>query len=66
MRVATPAMKLNVRIDEASSDGGLLKLSGVAGILPCEVTLTPGELRRLFRRVLRPATLALLFRRDPS
>ena len=31
MRVATPAMKLNVRIDEASSDGGLLKLPGEPG-----------------------------------
>jgi hypothetical protein len=66
MRVITPAMKIDVRIDEARSDGGLLKLSGVAGILPCEVTLTPGELRRLFARVLRPATLGLLLRRDRS
>jgi hypothetical protein len=59
-------MKLDVRIDEAAADQGLLKLSGVAGILPCEVTLTPAELRRLLGRVLRPATLALLLRRDRS
>lgn len=63
MRVVTPAMKLDVRIDAVKSDQGLLKLSGVAGILPCEVTLTPAELRRLFTKVLRPSTLALLFRR---
>lgn len=62
MRVVTPAMKLDVRIDDAAVDKDLLKLTGVAGILPCEVTLTPAELRRLFRKVLRPATLALLFR----
>lgn len=66
MRVVTPAMKLDVRIDDAKANQGLLKLSGVAGILPCEVTLTPAELRRLLIRVLRPGTLALLFRRNPS
>jgi hypothetical protein len=59
-------MKLDVRIDDAKANQGLLKLSGVAGILPCEVTLTPAELRRLLIRVLRPGTLALLFRRNPS
>ena len=63
MRVVTPAMKLDVRIDEAKADQGLLKLSGLAGILPCEVTLTPVELRRLLLRVLRPSTLALLLSR---
>lgn len=66
MRVVTPAMKLDVRIDDAAANQGLLKLSGVAGILPCEVTLTPAELRRLLLRVLRPGTLALLLRRNPS
>ena len=64
MRVVTPAMKLDVRIDDAVANQGLLKLTGVAGILPCEVTLTPAELRRLLLRVLRPGTLALLFRRS--
>lgn len=39
--------------------------SGVAGILPGEVTLTPAELCRLFIRALRPGTPALLFRRNP-
>jgi hypothetical protein len=59
-------MKLDVRIDDVAADQGMLKLSGVAGILPCEVTLTPAELRRLMGRVLRPSTLALLFRRSRS
>lgn len=64
MRVVTPAMKLDVRIDEAAVDQDQLKLSGVAGILPCEVTLHPSELRRLLLRVLRPRTLLLLLRHD--
>lgn len=63
MRVVTPAMKLDVRIDDATVEKTVLKLTGVAGMMPCEVTLTPAELRRLFRKVLRPATLALLFRK---
>ncbi|GFE82875.1 hypothetical protein GCM10011487_48750 [Steroidobacter agaridevorans] len=63
MRVVTPAMKLDVRIDDATANQGLLKLSGLAGILPCEVTLTPAELRRLLLRVLRPRTLALLLKK---
>lgn len=63
MRVSTPAMKLDVRIDAAKAEGGLLKLSGVAGILPCEVSLSPAELRQLFLRVLRPSTLAIIFRK---
>lgn len=56
-------MKLDVRIDDATANQGLLKLSGLAGILPCEVTLTPAELRRLLLRVLRPRTLALLLKK---
>ena len=47
MRVVTPAMKLDVRIDELAAKDGLLQMSGVAGMLPCETTLRPSILKLL-------------------
>jgi hypothetical protein len=41
---------------------GKLVLEGVAGMLPCETTLRPQELRRLLKLVLRPAVLRLVLR----
>jgi hypothetical protein len=62
MRVATPSISLDVRIDEVSVREGRLQLDGVAGPMPCETTLRPAELRRLLRMLLRPAVLWLLVR----
>jgi len=65
MRVVTPAMKLDVRIDELAAKDGLLQMSGVAGMLPCETTLRPSELRRMIGKLLRPSILRLLLSGDP-
>lgn len=65
MRVITPAMKLDVRIDDLAARDGLLRLSGVAGILPCETTLRPSEIRRMIGKLLQPSVLKLLVSRDP-
>ena len=54
MRVKTPAMKLDVQLESACNRGGLL---------PCEVTLAPAELRRVLAMVLRPSILGLLLRK---
>lgn len=62
MRVATPALTLDVRIDEVSVRDGRLQLDGVAGPMPCETTLKPAELRRLLRLLAKPAVLWLLIR----
>jgi hypothetical protein len=64
MRVVTPAITLDVRIDEVAVRDGRLVMEGVAGMLPCETTLKPAELRRLLGRVLKPAVLRLLFVRE--
>ena len=63
MKVATPAMKLDVRINDVRAEEGLLVLDGVAGMLPCKTRLTPDEFRQMMRLALRPKVLALLFRR---
>lgn len=63
MKVATPAMKLDVRINEVKAENGLLVMDGVAGMLPCKTSLTPAEFRQMMRMALRPKVLALLFRR---
>ena len=63
MKVATPAMKLDVRVNEVRAEDGLLVLDGVAGMLPCKTSLTPSEFRRMMRMALRPKVLVLLFRR---
>lgn len=63
MKVVTPAMKLDVRINEVKSVDGLLVMDGVAGMLPCKTSLTPAEFRQLMRMALRPAVLRLLFKR---
>ena len=64
MKVVTPAMKLNVRIDDVKSADGLLVMDGVAGTLPCKTTLTPAEFRQLmWMAVRRPSVLRLLFKR---
>ncbi len=65
MRVVTPAMKLDVRIDELAAKDGLLQMSGVAGMLPCETTLRPSELRKMIGKLLRPSILKLLLSGDP-
>lgn len=62
MRVVTPAITLDVRIDDAAVKDGKLVLDGIAGMLPCETTLRPQELRKLLRLVLRPAVIRLLLR----
>ncbi len=63
MKVVTPAMKLDVRINEVAAVDGLLVMDGVAGMLPCKTSLTPAEFRQLLRKALRPSVLRLLFRR---
>ena len=65
MRVVTPAMKLDVRIEELTAKDGLLQMSGVAGMLPCETTLRPSELRSMIGKLLRPSILKLLLSSDP-
>ena len=63
MKVATPAMKLDVRINDVRAEDGLLVLDGVAGVLPCRTSLTPAEFRQMLWLALRPMVLALLPRR---
>ncbi|WEN14146.1 hypothetical protein PY254_12970 [Rhodanobacter sp. AS-Z3] len=63
MKVVTPAMKLDVRINEVKSVDGLLVMDGVAGMLPCKTSLTPAEFRQLMWMALRPSVLRLLFTR---
>jgi CII-binding regulator of phage lambda lysogenization HflD len=62
MRVTTPAMKLDLRLDTLEVQADRLKLTGVAGILPCEATLTAPEVRALLKLALRPAVLWWLLR----
>lgn len=63
MRVVTPAMKMSLRIDEASRQDGDLVLKGVAGMMPCETRLTPEEIRQLIWMVLHPKIFPILFSR---
>lgn len=63
MKVVTPAMKLDVRINEVKAEDGLLVLDGVAGMMPCKTTLTPAEFRQMMWRALRPSVLLLLFKK---
>ncbi|MEZ5530890.1 MAG: hypothetical protein R3E69_00730 [Steroidobacteraceae bacterium] len=65
MRVVTPAMKLDVRIDTLVAKDGLLQMNGVAGMLPCETTLRPSELRSMIGKLLRPSIFRLLLSGDP-
>lgn len=65
MRVITPAIKLNVRIETVSEKDGLLSFGGVAGTLPCETILKPSEMRHLFKLALKLSVLKLLFSKDP-
>jgi hypothetical protein len=57
MRVVTPAIKLDVEIEQAEVRDDRLVLSGLAGILPCETSLTAREARALLLKVLRPRVL---------
>jgi hypothetical protein len=57
MRVVTPAIKLDVEIEQADVREGRLVLTGLAGILPCETSLTAPEARALLMKVLRPRVL---------
>ena len=62
MKVATPAMKLDVRINSVKAEDGLLVMDGVAGMMQCKTSLTPAEFRQMMRLALRPSVLALLFK----
>lgn len=65
MRIKTPAMKLDLRIDNMEVREGTLRLDGVAGVLPCEASLGAAEARRLILQALRPRILWwALFGRD--
>lgn len=67
MRVKTPAMKLDVRIDDAVVRDGELVFEGVAGILPCQTSMSVIEVRRLLRMALRPRVIRwLLSRQRPA
>jgi hypothetical protein len=55
MRIKTPQLKLDLRIEEAVLDQDTLVLKGLAGFLPCEAHVSAAEARHLLR---------LLFRRD--
>ncbi len=58
MRVITPAMKLDLRLDRLElENGNRLMLKGVAGMLPCEAVLTAPEIRSLLKQALRPRVL---------
>ena len=63
MKVATPAMKLDVRINGVKAEDGLLVMEGVAGMMPCKTSLTPAEFRKMMWLALNPKVLALLFRK---
>jgi hypothetical protein len=63
MRVVTPSITLDVRVDDVSVRDRLLLLDGVAGPMPCETTLKPAELRRLLRMLLKPSVLWLMLAR---
>lgn len=57
MKVKTPAMRLDLRIDSLEVRGADLVLGGVAGVLPCEASLGAHEVRALLRRALSPRVL---------
>jgi len=57
MRVVTPAMKLDVEIEQVEVRDGRLVMQGLAGFLPCETSLGAAEARALIRRVLKPRVL---------
>lgn len=63
MKIVTPAMKLDMRIEKVRPDEGLLLIEGVTGVMPCKASLTPAEFRQLLKFALRPRVLALLFRK---
>lgn len=63
MKVVTPAMKLDVRINDVKAEDGLLVMDGVAGMLPCKTSLTPAEFRKMMMLALRPSVLALLLKK---
>lgn len=62
MKVKTPAMKLDLRIDALQVRGAELVMEGVAGVLPCEASLSAREVRGLLRRALTPRVLWWLLR----
>ncbi|MGH8328286.1 MAG: hypothetical protein ACRET2_16160 [Steroidobacteraceae bacterium] len=64
MRVTTPAMKLDLRLDrlELARPADRLILKGVAGMLPCEASLAAPEVRALLTQALRPRVLWWLLR----
>ena len=66
MRVVTPQLKLSVRFDDAVVEDGKLIMTGVAGMLPCEATLSAGEIRNLIKLVPKIALLRELIRRSPK
>jgi hypothetical protein len=62
MRVKTPAMKLDLRIDAVQVTGDELVLTGVAGMMPSTTTMDVAEVRRVLKLALRPAVLRWLLR----
>jgi len=57
MKIKTPAMKLDLRIDKLEVKDGELRLDGVAGMLPCEASMSAREVRSLLAKALRPKVI---------
>jgi hypothetical protein len=62
MLVKTPALKLGVEIRDAKIEGERIAFTGVAGVMPCSVELTPQEALALARRMMAPPILRVLVR----
>jgi hypothetical protein len=61
MRVKTPAIKLEVTLEQAELEDGDIKFSGLAGVMNCDTYISPKEVWGLIRLCLKPSiAIALL------
>ncbi len=62
MRVITPAMKLEVKLNDSDVKDGNIVMSGMSGVMQCETIMAPAEVFQMIKLVIKPRIIKLLVR----
>lgn len=60
MRVITPAMKLDVKLNTSDVKDGNIVMSGMSGVMECETIMAPAEVFRMIKLIIKPRIIKLL------
>lgn len=60
MQVITPAMKLEVKLNDSEVKDGKIAMAGMSGVMQCETIISPAEVYQMIKLILKPSIIKLL------